>query len=73
MARTHYRVLPSGSAWVLRREQTLLSTHAHKVNAVNEGRRVAKANPPSQLTVHRADGTIEDESTYGGDPYPPRG
>lgn len=33
----------------------------------------AKANQPSQVVVHRSDGTIEFEWTYGSDPYPPIG
>ena len=37
------------------------------------GAEVAKANALSQLVIHRADGTIEDERTYGEDPYPPAG
>jgi hypothetical protein len=39
------------------------------------GRRgaAAKADPPSQLLVMRANGTIEYEYTYEYDPYPPVG
>ena len=73
MSRTQYWVTPNGSTWLLRRERVLLSTYLRKEDAVREGRRVAKANPPSQLLVLRADGTIEDENTYGSDPFPPCG
>ncbi|MFI2353050.1 DUF2188 domain-containing protein [Streptomyces sp. NPDC019443] len=73
MSRTKYRVLPNRGDWVLRREQTLLSTHTHKSDAVKEGQRRASADRPSQLVVHKADGTIEYEYTYGDDPYPPQG
>ncbi|MET7499563.1 DUF2188 domain-containing protein [Streptomyces microflavus] len=73
MSRTRYRVVPNGSVWQLRREQASLSNHSIKADAVDAGRRVAKANQPSQLIVHKADGTIEAEYTYGGDPYPPQG
>jgi hypothetical protein len=44
-----------------------------KQDAIDSGRRVAIANQPSQLVVHRADGTIEVEWTYDNDPYPPKG
>lgn len=44
-----------------------------KVSAINYGVEVAKNNAPSQLTIKRKDGTIEDERTYENDPYPPRG
>lgn len=37
------------------------------------GVNVARANRPSQLLIQRRDGTIEDERTYGDDPYPPKG
>ena len=44
-----------------------------KQSAIDYGVSVAKNNQPSQLTIKRKDGTIEDERTYGNDPYPPRG
>jgi hypothetical protein len=28
---------------------------------------------PAQLRIKREDGTIQDERTYGQDPYPPKG
>ncbi|EHU4917199.1 DUF2188 domain-containing protein [Vibrio vulnificus] len=34
---------------------------------------IAKRNIPSQLTIKKKDGQIEDERTYGNDPYPPKG
>ncbi|MFF5006960.1 DUF2188 domain-containing protein [Streptomyces phaeochromogenes] len=73
MARTRYRVVPNGSRWQLRREEERLSDHNYKYLAVDEGQRIARANPPSQLIIHNADGTIEKEYTYGDDPYPPKG
>ncbi|MFE0473236.1 DUF2188 domain-containing protein [Streptomyces sp. NPDC058947] len=65
--------MPNGGTWQLRREQTPLSNHTYKTDAVDAGRRAARANPPSQLIIHKADGTIETEYTYEGDPYPPKG
>jgi len=44
-----------------------------KQDAIDRGVELAKANQPSQLIIKRRDGTIEDERTYGNDPYPPRG
>lgn len=78
MARVVYRVGPSGSIWTLKRDGVLQSNHNLKENAVQAGRSAARAEwevykNPSQLVIHRADGTIEDESTYGNDPYPPKG
>jgi hypothetical protein len=72
-ARKVYRVVPGGGMWNLKHDGTTLKSFYTKAAAVDEGRRAAKANQPSQLVVHRADGTIEEEFTYGDDPYPPRG
>jgi hypothetical protein len=73
MARKRYDVVPSGSSWQVKHVGQVLSTHVLKTQAVDAGTRVAKANAPSQLVVHRQDGTIEYEHTYGNDPYPPPG
>jgi hypothetical protein len=73
MARKRYNAVPSGSQWQVTHAGSVLSTHATKHPAVNAGVVVAYANQPSQLVIHRANGTIEDERTYGNDPYPPRG
>jgi hypothetical protein len=72
-ARKVYHVVPSAGLWQVKHSGLVVSTHYTKDAAVDAGRRVAKANVPSQLVVHRADGTIETEWTYGDDPYPPRG
>jgi hypothetical protein len=73
MARKVYRVVPNGSQWRVTHDGGILSNHVTKEGAVSAGRVVAKANRPSQLMVHKADGTFEYEYTYDGDPYPPRG
>lgn len=68
-----FRVQYISQRWCVRHEQRTLSTHVTKDTAVTEGTKVAKANQPSQLVVHKMDGTIEFEYTYGGDPFPPVG
>jgi hypothetical protein len=73
MARKVYRVLPSGSSWKLTGPAGTLSTHNTKAPAVSAGQTAAKNDQPSQLVVHKADGTFEYEYTYGNDPYPPPG
>ena len=73
MARKRYDVVPNGSAWRVTHQRMTLSNHARKPDAIDAGVRVARANMPSQLVIHRADGTIEDERTYGDDPFPPPG
>lgn len=75
MPRTVYRVLPDGNEWIVRRDgaDRADSRHPTKEPAVNRARALCLNNMPSQLVVHRRDGTIEYEYTYGNDPYPPRG
>lgn len=73
MARKRYDVSPNGSMWKVTHSGATLSNHLTKSAAVDAGVTVARANMPSQLIIHRADGTIEDERTYGDDPFPPRG
>lgn len=73
MARKVYRVVPNAGDWDVTHEGQVLSHHYLKDNAVEAGKKVAKANQPSQLVVHKADGTFEYEHTYGDDPFPPRG
>lgn len=68
-----FRVLPNGKYWQVKYESKTLSNHYTKDVAIDKGRAYALANKPSQLVVHRANGTIETEWTYGDDPYPPRG
>lgn len=73
MARKVYRVVPKSGDWDVTHEGQVLSHHYLKSNAVEAGTKVAKANQPSQLVIHRENGTIEKEYTYGADPYPPKG
>lgn len=73
MSRNIYWVRYVASRWVVRHNEQTLSSHATKDAATDAGVRVAKASPPSSLKICRMDGTIEDERTYGDDPFPPRG
>jgi hypothetical protein len=68
-----FRVVPNMSQWQVKHDGTVLSNHLNKDLAIEAGRRAAQANQPSQLVMHKADGTIENEWTYGQDPFPPRG
>lgn len=73
MARKRYWVQYLDTRWKVRYNQSTLSSHVVKQDAVDAGVKEAKANQPSSLKICRMDGTIEDERTYGDDPYPPRG
>lgn len=73
MGRKSYWVQYIESRWKVRHNQSTLSTHVVKDDAVDAGVKVAKANQPSELIICRMDGTIEDKRTYGEDPFPPKG
>jgi hypothetical protein len=68
-----YHVVPAGTLWQVKHNGEVLSSHYTKQTAIDAGRTAAKANMPSQLVIHKSDGTIETEYTYGDDPYPPQG
>ncbi|TDQ38635.1 DUF2188 domain-containing protein [Aureibacillus halotolerans] len=44
-----------------------------KTEAIDAAVTFAKNNQPSQVIIKNKDGKIEDERTYGNDPYPPKG
>lgn len=45
-----------------------ISSFRTKEQAIDAGRTIAKSHPLSQLIVHKANGQIETEYTYGKDP-----
>ena len=72
--RTVFWVVPHGSLWGIKREDGVISnTYDTKEEAKFVATRLAHENRPSQLKVQLMDGTIEYESTFGDDPYPPKG
>lgn len=70
--RTVYHVVPNSSAdeWVISRENddNFREQHRTKEEAVNAAKERARREEPSQVKVHRSDGNMEYESTYGEDP-----
>lgn len=73
MARNIVRVLPHEREWEITLNKSREAIYGVKATAIDKAVELAKKNQPSQLLIHRADGTIEDERTYGDDPYPPKG
>lgn len=50
------------------------SAHAdRKSDAVARGKELAKKVPLGQIKIHKQDGKIQTEYTYGKDPHPPKG
>ena len=75
--RTVYHVTPAadGSRWVVSQENndSFRQEFETKEAAVNAAKSRARGEEPSQVKVHRADGNMEYESTYGEDPRRTRG
>lgn len=71
-ARQVFHVVHSNAAGVwqikLQKNPQVLSTYRTKEEAVAAGRVIARAAGLGQLIVHKLDGTIETEYTYGQDP-----
>ncbi|HET8713960.1 MAG TPA: DUF2188 domain-containing protein [Gemmatimonadales bacterium] len=74
--RTVFHVTTRDSKWVVTREghpDGHYDAFETKEEAVTRARDEAHREIPSQVKVHRTDGTIETEFAYGDDHYPPRG
>jgi len=68
--RVYHVTARPGGGWIVRAEGATraTSTHATKEEAVARGRELAKSSGLGQLIIHRKDGRIETEYTYGEDP-----
>lgn len=49
------------------------STHGTQKAAQKAATKLAKGQPKAQVVIHRANGQIRTEHTYGSDPHPPSG
>lgn len=60
-------LVPKEDEWTVRLEgsEEDLSLHSTKQSAVKAARGIARAQAPSHLVVHRADGTVQDTFSYG--------
>lgn len=69
--RVVYHVVPdaSGDKWLVSQENASYRTeHETKDEAVQEAKRLAQDAELGQVKVHKKDGNMEYESTYGEDP-----
>jgi len=73
--RETFHVTYKDSKWKVKKEgsQRAVKTFDNKEKAVDFGRDVAKKPGKGQLIIHKKDGKIQEERTYGKDPYPPKG
>lgn len=62
-----FHLLPHEGGWQVKKANADKpeATRDTKKDALSVGRDVAKKHEPSQLVIHRADGTIQSASSYG--------
>ncbi len=59
--------------WGVKTGGRTVSKHRTQGNAVKEAARRGRKSQPSQQVIHRPNGRIRDERTYGGDPRSSKG
>jgi hypothetical protein len=65
-----YHIIPTeNGAWRVKRSgaERADSVHETKDQAVGRARHLAKEQAPGQVIIHKKDGSIQKESTYGKD------
>jgi hypothetical protein len=69
-----FSVVPRGAGWDVQEEgrAELIAAELDRDEAIAVARSLAEASPFGQILVHRADGTIEYESTCAKRARPPR-
>ena len=74
MARKEHHVVPNpNGGWDVKRENAKRSSGHYdtKQEAMEAGRRMS-INGGTELIPHRMDGTIQNPSSHGNDPCPPK-
>lgn len=71
--RTVIHVVPNKGNWSVKQDGQVVSNHYKKETAVTNGTTVAKKQGNSQVVIHKKNGQIQTEHTYGNDPNPPEG
>ncbi len=74
MAKRNQHVVSHNGDWAVRGAGSRRATSVHPTQreAADAAREIAR-NQRSELFIHRKDGRIRDRSSYGNDPFPPRG
>ena len=64
--RTVYHVKPDGEGWTVKGDgaERASSTHGTKKEALTAARELAHNKVPSQLVVHKADGSVQEKWSY---------
>jgi uncharacterized protein YdaT len=72
--RNRHHVVPHENGWAVRREgaERASTVTRTKEQAIDHARDIAQRER-GEVIIHRENGTIQEERTYGNDPFPPRG
>jgi Uncharacterized protein conserved in bacteria (DUF2188) len=71
--RNMYKVEPEGQLWVVRIGGQVVGRWRSKDNALQKARTLATTDEPSAVSVHRHDGSVEQEWVVGQDIHPAGG
>ncbi len=75
--RTNYHVTKTESGWQGKIEKSKRAsvTGSTKEEVKQQTIRIAKSKGKSSVTIHKTDGTFQEERTYpkSSDPHPPKG
>ncbi len=74
--RKTYHVTPNhGEGWKVKAENASKASNIcdTKAAAVQRAKELAKSQAEGQVIIHKQDGKIQTEYTYGNDPFPPEG
>ena len=72
--RDRYHVTKKDGDWWVKKEgaERASGRHDTQSQAIEQGRKLA-SQEKGQLLIHKANGRIREERTYGRDPFPPKG
>lgn len=68
--RRTWHVTTHDGGWQVKKagNEQATSLHENKADAIDAARRLAKRQELGQIKIHKMDGTIQEERTYGEDP-----
>ena len=72
MSKKNYHVVKARNFWAVKSRGLTLSAHNTQKDAIESGKVIAKLTQ-GELSIHGRNGRIREKSSYGNDPFPPRG
>ncbi len=75
MTKTKIHVTSTDKGWQSKTSgaQRANATGPIKGEVIKRAIEIAKNNGNASVIIHKADGTIQEERTFGKDPFPPKG